>query len=137
MTKIRSYSELRKLTTLQERYEYLRLGSGIGDTTFGHERYLNQRFYRSREWRQIRDHVIVRDEGNDLGIFGQEIHDRIHIHHMNPITPRDILESNGSILDPEFLITTTALTHNAIHFGDIELLPQEPIERQPGDTRLW
>lgn len=135
--RIRTYSELRRLNTFTERYDYLRLKGVVGEPTFGYERYHNQRFYTSRQWKQIRDHVISRDFGLDLGAEGFVIHDRIIIHHMNPMTPEDIIHGDESILDPEFLITTTHKTHNAIHYGDASLLTQVLVERRPGDTRLW
>lgn len=137
MTVIRSYRDLRRLDTFEDRYRYLRLIGQVGDSTFGFDRYLNQGFYKSREWRQLREIVIVRDDGCDLGISGHEIHDRVIIHHMNAMTPDDIKHGDDDILNPEFLITTSHRTHNAIHYGDDRLLPR-PIEpRRPGDTRLW
>lgn len=135
--KIRTYSELQRLSVFADRFEYLNLDGVVGEKTFGFERYLNQQFYRSTQWRNIRHHVIARDLGCDLGIEGYEIHDRVIIHHMNPMAPQDIIHANEDILDPEFLITTTHQTHNAIHYGDKSLLAQDPIERYPGDTRLW
>ena len=134
---IRSYSELRRLDTFEERYRYLALNGNVGEATFGFDRYINQQFYRSREWKQIRDKVIVRDNGCDLGIDGYEIHSRIFIHHMNPMTVKEIKHGDESIVDPRFLITTTNRTHNAIHYGDesLLLLPFKP--RTPGDTKLW
>lgn len=134
---IRSYSELRRLSTLEERFKYLALYEKVGKSTFGFDRYINQAFYKSTEWRQIRHHVIVRDNGCDLGISGYEINAPMTIHHLNPMTPRDIIEDDETILDPEFLITTTLRTHNAIHFGDESLLPKPWVERRPGDTKLW
>lgn len=138
-SRIRTYSELKRFETFTERYEYLALKGVVGEPTFGYERYHNQRFYTSRQWKQIRDFVITRDLGQDLGANGYEIHDseRIIIHHMNPMTPDDIIHGDESILDPEFLITTTHKTHNAIHYGDASLLTKVLIERQPGDTQLW
>lgn len=136
-TRIRTYSELRRFGTLEERFRYLRLAGGVGVETFGTERWVNQQFYGSRLWRQVRSAVIVRDEGCDLGINGLEIHERIIIHHMNPMTVADIRTGDESILDPEFLIAVSHRTHNAIHYGDERLLPQPLIERRPGDTRLW
>lgn len=134
---IRSFFELRRLRTFEERFDYLNLKGEVGSSTFGFDRYLNQKFYTSRQWRQLRDEVIVRDEGMDLGVEGYEIFDKIIIHHMNPMTVEDIERGDPSVLDPDFLITTTHRTHNAIHFGDKTLLnvPLEP--RRPGDTRLW
>lgn len=135
--RIRSYSELRRLNTFEERYDYLQLRGEVGKSTFGFDRYMNQRFYTSREWKQIRNQVIARDEGMDLGVDGYEIYDRIVIHHMNPMTVNDIAYGEDSILDPRYLITTTHRTHNAIHYGDRSLLPQPLVERHRGDTRLW
>lgn len=135
--RIRSYSELRRLETFEERYDYLQLRGEVGKSTFGFDRYMNQRFYTSREWKQIRNQVIARDEGMDLGVDGYEIYDRIVIHHMNPMTVNDIAHNDDSILDPRYLITTTHRTHNAIHYGDRSLLPQPLVERHRGDTRLW
>ena len=134
---IRTYSELRRLQTFEERYEYLRLAGSVGRSTFGFERYVNQQFYTSTQWRQIRHKVIARDYGLDLGCEGYEIFDRVIIHHMNPMTVEDIEQSGGDILDPEFLITTCHRTHNAIHYGDANLLQKPLVERRPGDTRLW
>lgn len=134
---IRRYSDLRRLDTLQERYDYLKLGATVGDITFGYDRYLNQGFYTSREWRQIRSQVIVRDMGCDLGVEGYEIHEGIYIHHMNPMTVDDIKDGNYDILNPEYLISTSHRTHNAIHYGDESLLPRDYVPRAPGDTKLW
>ena len=137
MTDIRCYSELRLLPTYQDRYEYLRLKGAVGKETFGFDRYMNQFFYRSPEWRRIRDLVITRDEGCDLGIQGREIFGRIIIHHMNPIRPEDIRNRSELLLNPKYLITTVHGTHLAIHYGDEHLLLQEPIERRPNDTCPW
>lgn len=125
------------MTTLLERYEYLRLGGTPGQETFGMERWLNQQFYMSREWRDIRNHIQVRDGGADLGIPGFEIHVRPYVHHLNPMTPADLVNRNPAILDPENLILTTHRTHNAIHYGTEEQLPRPFVERTPGDTTLW
>lgn len=133
----RSYSELRRLSSFEDRYRYLRISGYVGEQTFGFDRYLNQRFYTSREWKQVRDHVIVRDNGCDLGIEGYEIYDRLIIHHMNPLTLQNVSEGDYSNLDPEFLIATTHNTHNAIHYGAESLLPRAPVARRPGDTKLW
>jgi hypothetical protein len=133
----RTYSELRKLRTLEERFKYLALYERVGEATFGFDRYINQAFYTSAEWKHIRHHVISRDLGCDLGIEGFEIHSRPTIHHLNPMTPREIINDDDTILDPEYLITTTLRTHNAIHFGDVGLLPRPFVERRPGDTKLW
>lgn len=134
---IRSYSELRRLETFEERYRYLALRGQVGEATFGHDRYINQQFYVSRQWKHIRNHVISRDMASDLGVEGYEIHSRLIIHHMNPMLPRDIIHGDEDILDPEFLITTTHRTHNAIHYGDERQLPRQFVERRPGDTKLW
>ena len=134
---IRTYSELITIQTFKERYEYLRLKGFVGEETFGYDRYLNQSFYRSKEWMDIRDYVIVRDNGCDLGMPGHEIHGRILIHHMNPITKEDILRRSEFLLDPEYLISTIKLTHDAIHYGDENLLMDEPIVRTKNDTCPW
>lgn len=134
---IRTYSELRRLETFEERFRYLSLRGQVGEATFGFDRYVNQQFYRSREWRQIRHEVIVRDNGCDLGVEGYEIHGALLIHHMNPMEFRDIVHGDPDILNPNYLITTTHKTHNAIHYGDERLLPRLPVERRAGDTRLW
>lgn len=134
---IRTYSELSLLPTFKERYEYLRLCGVVGEETFGFDRYMNQFFYRSPEWRRVRDEVIARDGGCDLGIPGRDIHDRIIIHHMNPIRPEDIRDRNELILDPEFLIVTTHRTHQAIHYGDEGLLVKDEIVRFKNDTCPW
>lgn len=135
--KIRNYSELIKLKTFEDRYEYLRLPEKIGSETFGGKRYLNQSFYTSSEWRQIRDSIIVRDNGMDLGMPGYSIFGRIYIHHMNPIVPSDIVNNTEYLVNPEYLICVSYNTHEAIHFGDANLLPQDPVLRKPGDTCLW
>ena len=137
MTMIRRYSELRHIPTFEERFDYLKLNGSVGRETFGFDRYINQRFYTSKEWRDIRHYVIARDLGLDLGVEGYEINSRILIHHMNPIVVDDILHKNDDILDPEFLITTCHNTHNAIHYGDSNLLPKPLVERSRGDTKLW
>ena len=134
---IRSHSELTRFDTFEERFRYLALRGGVGHATFGFDRYLNQRFYASRQWKQIRNHVITRDMGCDLGVDGFEIHSRLIIHHMNPMDSDDIIHGDPSILDPEFLITTTHQTHNAIHYGDEGQLPRKLTPRRPGDTKLW
>lgn len=134
---IRTYSELSKLATFEERYQYLRLDGTVGDETFGFDRYLNQVFYRSQQWKSIRDFVIIRDNGCDLGVEGYEIHGRIIIHHMNPITVKDIENESEFLLNPEFLICTVHNTHNAIHYGDENLLIRLPVERTKNDTCPW
>lgn len=136
-TKIRSYSELKRLSTFEERFEYLCLQGEVGQTTFGFDRWINQQFYTSRQWKKIRNEVIVRDESCDLGIEGREIFGRLIVHHMNPLRQFDIVHGTDTALDTEFLICVTHDTHNAIHYGDSSLLakPYEP--RRPGDTKLW
>lgn len=135
--KIRSYSELSRFNTFEDRFEYLKLGGGIGRATFGFDRYINQQFYSSMEWQDARQHVIVRDEGCDLGVVGYEIHTELLIHHMNPINVDDILHREAWILDPEFLITTKHRTHNNIHFGSNKVFPKVVTSRSPRDTKLW
>lgn len=135
---IRTYKELSRLTTFEERFEYLRLNGQVGKDTFGFDRIFNQQFYRSREWRALRDFVIVRDNGCDLGISGHDIRgQKIYIHHMNPITLKDIADNSEYLMNPEYLITVTHNTHNAIHYGDKELLVVAPIERTRNDTCPW
>jgi hypothetical protein len=134
---IRTYSELRRLLTFEERYKYLKLMGDVGEATFGFDRYLNQRFYKSREWKAVRDRVIIRDNACDLGVEGYGIHGKVLIHHMNPISLDDIEYSSGILLDPEYLIATTHDTHNAIHYGDEGLLVKPPIERFKNDTCPW
>lgn len=134
---IRTYSELIQHTTFEDRYRYLRLGGKVGEETFGFDRYLNQVFYRSDEWRKVRDYVIIRDNGCDLGIEDREIHGRILVHHMNPITERDIRDRSEFLLDPEYLICTVKNTHDAIHYGDESILTIVPPERTRNDTCPW
>lgn len=134
---IRTYTELSRLSTFLERYEYLKLDGNVGKTTFGYDRWFNQLFYHSTEWKSVRNEVIVRDNGCDLGVEGYEIHDRVYIHHMNPILLKDIEERSDILLNPEYLITTTFKTHNAIHYGDSDLLTLDPIIRTPNDTCPW
>lgn len=137
MSMIRTYKELSQLKTFRERYEYLRLNGKVGEETFGFDRYLNQVFYKSEEWKSIRDFVIVRDNGCDLGVDGYEIHGKILIHHMNPILAEDILKRSDFLLNPDYLITTVLSTHNAIHYGDDSLLITVPVERTRNDTCPW
>lgn len=136
---LKTYTELSRYDTFEDRYRYLALGGVVAEETFGHDRWVNQDFYRSREWKQVRHYVAYRDLGCDLGIEGYEIHDEreVRIHHMNPMTVDDVVNFNPDILDPEFLITTCLITHNAIHFGDERQLPRQFAEREPGDTDLW
>ena len=136
--KIRTYSELMELKTFEERFRYLKLDDGrIGEDTFGYDRYLNQMFYRSPEWKKLRDELIVRDNGCDLGVEGYDIWGRVIIHHMNPISKDDILSRSDMLMNPEFLICTTHNTHNAIHYGDESKLIIAPIERTKNDTCPW
>lgn len=133
----RSYSEMSQYQTFEERYRYLSLRARVADTTFGFDRYINQMFYRSTQWRHLRRDIIVRDQGCDLGVEGFEIFDKIIIHHMNPMTPNDITSGDDDILNPEFLICVSHNTHNAIHYGDESQLPRVLEPRRPGDTLLW
>lgn len=133
----RSYKELLQLETFEERYEYLKLNGVVAEDTFGSKRYLNQMLYTSPEWRSIRDTIIVRDSGCDLGIIDRPIHDKIYIHHINPITIDDILDGNPIVFDPNNLICVSHITHEAIHYGDSNLLPKDYVERTPNDTCLW
>lgn len=137
ITTIRSYTELKRITTFEDRFKYLQLFGQIGIITFGFDRYINQKFYSSKEWKLIRNHVIVRDESSDLGIEDYPIFKSVYVHHMNPITIEDFENNCPLILDPEYLICTSLNTHNAIHFGDEKLLPKLPTERRRGDTTLW
>ena len=134
---IRTYSELITLPTFEERYQYLRLNGRVGEETFGFDRWLNQKFYKDPEWLRIRDEVIIRDNGCDLAIPGREIYSRILIHHMNPITKDDILQRSKYLLDTEYLVCTIKNTHDAIHYGDENLLVKGPVERKPNDTCPW
>ena len=136
-TTIRTYSQLKLLQTFEERYDYLKLGGVVGEDTFGFDRYMNQNFYRSREWKRVRDEVIMRDNGCDLGVDGYEIRGKILIHHMNPITSEDIHRVSDYLLNPEYLICVTHRTHNAIHYGDESLIVTAPIERTQNDTCPW
>jgi len=139
---IRTYSELITIPTFVERYRYLKLDGRVGEETFGFDRYLNQIFYNSDEWKSLRDYVIIRDTGRndycqDLGMPGHDIHDRILVHHMNPIDKDDILRRSKFLLDPEYLICTIKNTHDAIHYGDKSLLVTAPVERYRNDTCPW
>ena len=133
---IRTYSDLLQLTTFEDRFEYLRLVGKVGFPTFGHERWMNQHFYTSSEWRRIRNEVIARDNGFDLGVIGHPISGKIIVHHMCPLDPEKLEHSDETILSPEHLISCSIMTHNAIHFGDAAP-DHKPIERRPGDTLLW
>lgn len=138
-TNIKTYSELITIPNFIDRYRYLKLGNKVGEETFGFDRYINQHFYRLKEWKDVRNYVIARDNGCDLGIEDREIPDGVPIivHHLNPISIKDISNKVDWILDPEFLICTIKRTHDAIHYGDESLLYDEPIERSPNDTCLW
>lgn len=134
--KMRNYTDISKLKTFEERFEYLKLEGSVGIETFGFDRYLNQILYSSQEWRKVRDEVIIRDSSCDLGIEGLDIYSRPIIHHMNPITIEQVENRDRIIFDPEFLITVSHDTHNAIHYGT-EPKQKTPIERTKGDTTLW
>ncbi len=135
--KTKTYTELMKLSTFEERYRYLQLDSVVGQETFGFDRILNQQFYRSREWKSVRDFVIIRDQGCDLAFPNHEIYGKVLIHHMNPISVEDILGKTDLLLNPEYLICVSHRTHQAIHYGDENLLPSAPIERRKNDTCPW
>ena len=134
---IRSYEGLIKIPTFEERFEYLKLSGRIGEATFGCDRFLNQTFYASPEWKRFRKAIIIRDNGCDLGVEGYEIYDRIIIHHINPITPEDIEERSSLLMDMDNVICVSFNTHEAIHFGDSSLLPKAPIQRYPNDMCPW
>lgn len=134
MARTRSYSELSQLETFEDRFRYLRLFGHVGEETFGFERRINQKFYHSAAWKRVRREVLIRDDNCDLGVEGYDIPAGLHIHHMNPVTIDDLYDQNPDILDPEFLISTTQLTHNAIHYGDERQLLRSFTERRPGDT---
>lgn len=133
----RCYSELKRCVSFEERFDYLSLGGVVGTSTFGHGRWANQNFYCSREWKRARHLVILRDNSCDLGVSGYEIYTDLFVHHMNPVSITDLNYDVDQVLDPEFLITTSRKTHNAIHFSDATLLPRPPMVREPNDTRLW
>jgi len=135
MTK--TYRELKRLKTFEGRFNYLKLQGMVGEATFGWDRYLNQQLYHSTEWRTLRDEIIIRDDGCDLGIPGYEIHGIVVVHHMNPLTLEDIENGSFRVFDPDQLICVSHNTHMAIHYGDSSLLPRQLIERRPGDTTLW
>lgn len=133
----RRYSDLIKINDYLQRFQYLKLGGAVGAETFGFERYLNQQFYRTEAWKKVRDFVIIRDSGCDMAFPGREIHSKILIHHINPITPKDIVERQDWILDPEYLVCVSKQTHDAIHYGDESLLILDPIVRRKNDTCPW
>ena len=134
---VRTYSELQQLETFEERFDYLKLDGVVGRSTFGFDRWINQYFYKLHEWKTARNFVIVRDDGCDLGIPGFEIGSGLLVHHMNPISVDDIKQNEEWILDPNFLITTSLRTHNAIHYSNNNLLPRGFADRKSGDTKLW
>ena len=134
---MRTYDELSRLDSLDDRFNYLSLNGDVGSSTFGYDRYINQQFYRSREWRSVRNFVIVRDLGNDMGLFDFPIQGAPQVHHMNPLTLEDFETASDNLMDPEYLISVSHQTHNAIHFGDRSQLVRGPIVRMAGDTRLW
>lgn len=134
---MKTYTELIKFPTFEDRYNYLALNGHVAEETFGFDRWLNQKFYNSDEWRSIRDFVIIRDGGCDLAMDGYEIHGKLYVHHMNPINQSDILHSSDILINPEYLVCVSHNTHNAIHYGDASLLMTAPIERRPGDTCPW
>lgn len=139
MTRLKNIFDLQKLKTFEERFDYLRCNAPVGADTFGYDRWVNQKFYKSRAWRNARDQVIVRDNGCDLGVPGYEIQGKIYIHHMNPITLNDIMDEDyDMLLNPKFLVCVSFDTHEALHYGDISLVPEYELhERLPGDTTLW
>lgn len=134
---MRTYSELIKYNTFEDRFNYLKLDGVIGEDTFGFDRWLNQHFYNSKEWKSIRDFVIIRDGGCDMAMDGYEIGGKVYVHHMNPITQSDIVHTTDALINPEYLVCVSHNTHNAIHYGDISILATDPVERRPGDTCLW
>lgn len=135
---MRNYTELMQLQTFEERFEYLKLDGEVGEETFGFDRYINQSFYRCGEWKRVRDQVIIRDNGCDLGIPDRQLNERIIIHHMNPVTREDLVNKRDYLMDPEYLICVSRQTHNAIHYGDeSQLIPSTLIERSPNDTCPW
>ena len=134
---MRTYRELSRLKTFDERFEYLKLNGFVGEETFGYDRYLNQMLYKSPEWRSLRRDIIVRDNGCDLGLEGHDIQGVIIVHHMNPISVDDLKTFSGDVVNPEYLICVSSLTHKAIHYSDKSLIPQMPVERRPGDTCPW
>lgn len=137
MTMIRTYSDLLKLKTFKDRFEYLNLSGNVGNSTFGYDRYLNQRLYKSSSWQKVRDKVIIRDDGLDLACAEKPIFGRIVIHHMNPIKKEDILYRPDYVFNPEYLISVSEQTHKAIHYGDFSLISSTLIERKPNDTIPW
>lgn len=137
MKSTRSYSEMKRLRTFEERFAYLRLDGKVGEETFGYDRYINQILYKSERWRKLRDKIIIRDNGCDLGVEGREIHGPIIVHHINPITIEDILNDNPMVYDPDNLVCVSPMTHNAIHYSDESILIKDPVERVRNDTCPW
>ena len=134
---IRTYSELITIPTFEERFEYLQLKGSVGKDTFGYDRYLNQVLYRSPEWKRLRNQIIIRDGGCDLACDGYDIYDKVLIHHLNPITVEDVLARSRKVFDPDNLVCVSHNTHNAIHYGDADLLVTGPIIRTKNDTCPW
>jgi len=134
---MRNYKELTQFDNLEDRFDYLVLGGELGNATFGYDRWFNQSFYKSREWRDVRNYVIIRDNGFDMGLVDFPISGPPHVHHMNPITIDDIVVESDNLINPDFLICVSHRTHNAIHYGDRSHLPRIPVDRSAGDTRLW
>lgn len=134
---IRRYSEMIKFPTIEERFEYVKLGGAVGVETFGWDRYLNQQFYRSKEWKEFRNSMIIRDNGCDLALDGYEIQSNLFLHHLNPITVEDILHNSEVLLDPENVVCVSRRMHQAIHYGDEDMIPKPLVERKPGDTIPW
>lgn len=134
---MRTYSELITFNTFEDRFNYLNLKGIVGEEIFGFDRWLNQRFYNSKEWQSIRDYVIVRDQGCDLAMEGYDIGGKVYVHHMNPIDQKDLVRISDILIDPEYLVCVSHNTHNAIHYGDISLIVTAPIERRPNDTCPW
>ena len=134
---IKTYSELITIPTFEERFEYLQLKGQVGKDTFGYDRYLNQVLYRSPEWKRLRNQIIIRDCGCDLACDGYDIYDKVLIHHLNPITVEDVLARSRKVFDPDNLVCVSHNTHNAIHYGDVDLLVTGPIIRTKSDTCPW
>ena len=134
---ISTYSELITIPTFEERFEYLQLKGSVGKDTFGYDRYLNQVLYRSPEWKRLRNQIIIRDGGCDLACDGYDIYDKVLIHHLNPITVEDVLARSRKVFDPDNLVCVSHSTHNAIHYGDVDLLITGPIIRTKNDTCPW
>ena len=134
---MKTYTELIQYSTFEDRFNYLKLSGNVGEETFGFDRWLNQRFYKSKEWQSIRDFVIIRDGGCDMAMDGYEIQGKLYVHHMNHIEQNDLIHSTDILIDPEYLVCVSHATHNAIHYGDISLLQTDPVVRTPNDTCPW